>query len=217
MAIFEDFDDRFQYYIHGTNRDDVESFFNKGIISKYGCSMNSTLTPINNEDIESIGLRTIEENYAKTYNFKYCYLVKIPKYYMGWMVHRDGSIESPLPIWIPTNEQKSTYGEIKILTSHLIAGVYSAERGQVMPNPNYNPKYDPTGMLYADEQIEYMLLSNNPLYLKWMNFARARSQFSYDELRKKDVAGNVWGEHLKRYATIIAEQYSPRPANLGRK
>ena len=39
MAVFEEFDDRFQYFIHGTNHDDVESFFNKGIISKecYPC------------------------------------------------------------------------------------------------------------------------------------------------------------------------------------
>ena len=70
MAAFEEFDSRFQYYIHGTNNEDVESFFNKGLISKYGCSMNSTLTPIDNEDIEEMGLRTIEQNYARQYNFK---------------------------------------------------------------------------------------------------------------------------------------------------
>ena len=217
MAAFEEFDSRFQYYMHGTNNEDVESFFNKGLISKYGCSMNSTLTPIDNEDIEEMGLRTIEQNYARQYNFKYCYLIKIPKYYMGWMVHSDDSIESPLPIWIPTNEKKSAYGELKILTPHLIAGVYSAERGQVMPNPNYNPKYDPTGMQYAKEQIEYMLLSGNALYQKWVQFAQARSRFGYDDLKRKDIAGNIWSEHLKRYTTLITEQYNPRPANLVKK
>ena len=105
-------------------------------------------------------------------------------------------------------------GELNILTPHLIAGVYSLERQQVMPNPNYNPKYNPTGMLYADEQIDYMLLTNNTLYFKWVEFARVRSQFGYDELRKKDMVSNVWGEHLKRYATIITEQYNPRLVRL---
>ena len=59
-----------------------------------------------------------------------------------------------------------------------------------------------------------MLLSNNPLYFKWMEFARTRNKFGYDELRKKDIAGNIWGEHLKRYETIMTEQYNPRPAKL---
>lgn len=214
MATFEEFDDRYQYFIHGTNNDDVESFFNKGLLSKYGCKITATMTPISNEDIEKFGIRTIEENYTQIHGFKYCYLIKIPKYYMGWMIHRDDSIEPPIPIWITTNDKKTAYGDLKILTPHLIAGVYSSERKQVMPNSNYNPKYNPSGMLFAEEQIENMLLSGNVLYHKWMNFARARNDFGFDELRKKDIASNIWDEYMKRYANIISEQYNPRPAKL---
>ena len=77
MATFEEFDDRYQYFIHGTNNDDVESFFNKGLLSKYGCKITATMTPISNEDIEKFGIRTIEENYTQIHGFKYCYLIKM--------------------------------------------------------------------------------------------------------------------------------------------
>lgn len=30
MVVFEEFDDRYQYFIHGTNNDDVETFLIKG-------------------------------------------------------------------------------------------------------------------------------------------------------------------------------------------
>ena len=81
MATFEEFDDRYQYFIHGTNNDDVESFFNKGLLSKYGCKITATMTPISNENMEKLGIKTIEEYYAQIYDFKHYYLIKISKYY----------------------------------------------------------------------------------------------------------------------------------------
>ena len=72
-------------------------------MSKYGCKITATMTPISNENIEKLGIKTIEENYAQIHDFKHYYLIKISKYYMGWMIHRDDSIESPILIWIPTN------------------------------------------------------------------------------------------------------------------
>lgn len=218
MASFEEFDDRFQYYIHGTNNENIESFFNKGLICDRGNSIISTLTPLDNDDIENLGLRAIEQYYAKRYGFEYCYIVKIPKYYMGWMIHRDNSIEPPLPIWIPESRNSGAYyGKISILTPHLIAGVYSVSRDQIMPNPNYNPKYDPAGMQYSQEQIEYMLTSDNAEYQKWVEFAQARDGYNFEELKRKDIAGNVWTPFLQRYEKMISEQYTPRPANLGKK
>lgn len=214
MVSFLEFDDRFEYYVHGTNCGDIESFFNKGLTSKYGNSLSSTLTPFGADEIKNRGLRGVLEWYANFYGFKYCFLIKIPKYYMGWMIHRDGSIEPPIPVWIPSNQPKTPYSNLKVLTPHLIAGVYSAERGKVMPNPNYNPKFDPTAMQYATEQIENMLLSSNDLYYQWMWFARARDEFGYDDLKRKDEAKNVWKDPLNRYNNIITEQYFPRRANV---
>lgn len=56
------------------------------------------MTPISNENIEKLGIKTIEENYAQIHDFKHYYLIKISKYYMGWMIHRDDGIESPILI-----------------------------------------------------------------------------------------------------------------------
>jgi len=212
MAKFEEFDKLYDYHIHGTTSDDVESFFNTGLISYRENSIASTLTPLDEEDIERYGLRFIEKRYAETNNYKYCYVVKIPKYYMGWMVHRDGSIEPPIPMWIPTGELDYNGRKTSILTPHLIAGVYSLERNQVMPNPNYNPKYDPTGMQYANEQIENMQLAYDNKYSEWLKFARARKQFDFAELTRRDNDTNFWEAYMEQYESKILEKFVPRSA-----
>lgn len=213
MSTFEEYDDKYQYFIHGTNNSEIEKFFNKGLISDRGNSIISTLYPIDEEEIQSIGLREKEKRYTKYYGFSYCYIIKIPKQYMGWMIHRDNSIEPPIPIWIPTNN-RSEIGKVSILTPHLIAGVYSAERDQIMPNPNYDPKYNPTGMQYSNEQIENMLLSQHSDYGKWMMIARARNDFSFQELVDKDTKSNFWSEYLTHYQSVIDGTFNPRLAKL---
>lgn len=217
MGHFENFDDKYCYYIHGTNNDDIENFFNKGLVSYRGNSINSTLYPIDNEEILSIGLRQIEQDYTKQHNFKYAYIIKIPNYYMGYIEHRDGSIEPPIPLWIPTSQTDAYNRKISILTPHIIAGVYSRERNQIMPNPNYNPKYNPEGMQYANEQEENMLNSFHSEYLKWMEFARARRNFGYKDLKARDQKHNIWRGSLQRYDNLIPEKFSPRPAKIKKK
>lgn len=50
-------------------------------MSKYGCKITATMTPISNENMEKLGIKTIEEYYAQIYDFKHYYLIKISKYY----------------------------------------------------------------------------------------------------------------------------------------
>lgn len=213
MSSFETYDKNFQYFFHGTNNSDVESFFNKGLISDRGNNIVFTMYPIDGETIESSDLRTLEKQYCQVHDFDYCYVIKIPNQYMGWMIHRDNTIEVPIPIWIPT-EQKGEFGKVSILCPHLICGVYSKQRNQIMPNPNYNPKYNPSGMQYAREQEENMMLSNHQDYLKWLKFSRMRNGMSPEELKLKDDNGQFWLPYLSQYEKIITEQYNPRPANL---
>lgn len=214
MSSFDEFDDRFQYFFHGTNNDNVENFFNNGLMSSRGNSITSTMYPMENDEIEKLGLRAMEQRYCQQYGFKYCYAIKIPNYYMGWMIHRDNSIEVPIPLWIPTDKISDVNCPVSIFCPHLICGVYRNDTQQVMPNPNYNPKYNPNGMQFAKEQEENMLLTSHPDYQQWLNFSRMRNGMKFEELKLKDEKSGFWIPHLERYNSLITEQYNPRPANI---
>ncbi len=197
MAKFEELDERYLYLVHGANDDSVESVFNYGICSNRGNRIGSVLTQLSKDDIKLKGLRALEKGFCDENYCKYCYVVKIPKFYYGW-VGRDGAIEPPLPLFYE-EDNKSMF------TPHLVAGVYSRERDKVATNPNFNPKYNPNGMKYAKEQEE--LFEHTSLFNDWYRYASSRDGMTNDELKTFDEQMGTWRPVLQRYSRYIPELY----------
>ena len=109
------------YYLHKTSTDDpavIEEIFNNGLKSWYDYSMHSTLAPINEEDLQKNGLQQCVMTYlGDSEDYNSVIVVKMPKDYMTAIVHRDGKVNPPVPVW-KTNDDGTTS-----FTPHLIQGI----------------------------------------------------------------------------------------------
>ena len=189
------------YYFHKspvTDYKDIENIFNEGLKSWHGYSMGSMLWPVSEDVMNSVTLEEAVKSYCGDDNT--CFIIKIPKKYIATYYHRDGTVDCPIPIFKQTDEK--IYNDSKtvtILTPHLIRGVYDGQNNTFISNPNYTPIYNPNGLQYADEQIDYFYSANA---LKWVQYAQDRRKFSYDQLKKIDDQRKTYDAHMQAYANV---------------
>ena len=179
------------YLVHSTEFESgelIEDVFNSGLKSWYGYSIHSTMEEV---DENVINNRKLEEFMKSCVSgqYKTVFLIKIPKDYMGLVLHRDGHIDPPIPFF--KDEEDYT-----VFTPHLIQGCYNKTTGLFVTNPNFSPIFDPTGLKFSDEQLNIFWSLNRFSTIK---FAEGRKKLSSNELRKFDIENNTWKTIMKNY------------------
>lgn len=166
-------DKRFEYHIYADYSNDVVDVFTKGLRELDYDSTTSYLGKAEGD------IASFVEEAAVKYHYPNYYVVRVPKDYL----HFDEKIMPAIPILLN--------GEV---TSSLIAGAYVYGREKdFVPNDNYTPLYDPSGMTYSRIQIDSMKKSNNAFYRGWIDFAINRENKTYEELLEADRnSSNKW-------------------------
>ena len=191
----------YKYFIHCTefeSGDLIEDVFNSGLKSWYGHSIHSTMQELNDEDINNKKLEEVMKN-ATGGQYKTVFLIKIPKDYMGLVLHHDGHMDPPIPFFKDEDEYT-------VFTPHLIQGCYNKTTGLFITNPNYSPIFDPNGLNFSDEQVNNFFALNK---IKTVQFSNNRKKLSSEELRKFDIENNTWrkimSDYGKKYGMIKKE------------
>ena len=186
----------FNYYIHRTPVADYTQFFNNGLIDyDRTFRIESTMERISDQDIaegrlqdKMTDLREGDEN---------VFLIKIPKAYFPNIVHRDGSMDIPIPFFrdIQTTDEYGRENVYPLLIPNLIQGCYNKQKGFIT-NPNYCPVFDPSGLKFAYEQIQPMRDNG---YYKYTEYSK-RNSGSVADLFKFDQSNKTWGSFIEYYS-----------------
>lgn len=204
MDVLNKYDENFWYYLFGTfDLEKMSTIFNDGLQVKKENNLSNISFKIDMREIKK-DFKSFLYIYCLQYNFKYCYIVKIPKCYMGYCLPNQNHIEPPIPIWIPTLNlyNKNEY----ILTPCLIEGVYFLENNEIISNSNFNIIYNPTGMIYDKSQLKN--IENCKLYCQnadyWYNFAYNRNYgYSHRTIKEIDVRDNFWKDYNNYYQNMF--------------
>lgn len=192
----------FYYYLHGTDDESAETLediFNHGLKDEYGTSLGSTMEKIEPEDIERFGL-SHKMKASASGSHKSVFLIKIPKKYMGDILHRDGTIDCPIPLLKSTGQKTYEGRGIYYFTNHLVQGVYNRTTDSFITNPNFCPVFNPNGFVYSDEQINNFWSLNQ---IQWVKYAKSRKQFSYEKLYEIDTKRKTFDEYMKSYSNYF--------------
>lgn len=187
--------DEFSYFFHGTtitNSSLINEIFDNGLLNYRGNDMLSTMWPVKINESE---LGSKMKEYAGTKG-NAVFVIKIPKYYLTPRTLNGQLQQIPLPIWKPLSNS-GEHGEISQLSPELIYGVYFTDNDSFIPNPNYSPVHNPTGLQFDNQQIEYLL--NNGA-MEMYNFAVDRKEKSLEELTQIDDIAHNWDNALAQYS-----------------
>lgn len=189
-------DKEFEYFFHGTDITDksmMEDIFNNGLKSYRGNSLTSTMYP---KKIEYGELGKELEKYSGIKGDDVV-IARIPKVALHPKVSADGKMLGfPLPIWKPARETDGYGRECKRLTPELIYGIYKKADGSFVPNPNYMPAFDPTGLQHDVLQEEHVFNSGNT---NLINYVSERKGKSFEELAQADKTQHVWDKVVSQY------------------
>ncbi len=187
--------DEFSYFFHGTtitNSSLINEIFDNGLLNYRGNDMLSTMWPVKINESE---LGSKMKEYAGTKG-NAVFVIKIPKYYLTPRTLNGQLQQIPLPIWKPLSNS-GEHGEISQLSPELIYGVYFTDNDSFIPNPNYSPVHNPTGLQFDNQQIEYLL---NDGAMEMYNFAVDRKEKSLEELTQIDDIAHNWDNALAQYS-----------------
>ena len=187
--------DEFSYFFHGNTLNDsslINEIFDNGLINYRGNDMLSTMWPMKVSDGE---LSQKMKEYAGTKG-NAVFVIKIPKYYLTPRISNGQLQQIPLPIWKPLSSS-GEHGEISQLSSELVYGVYLAENDSFIPNPNFSPVHNPTGLQFDNQQVEHLL--NNGV-MNMYNFAIDRKNKTFEELTRIDNVAHNWDNAMAQYS-----------------
>lgn len=126
---------------------------------------------------------------------------------MGRVLHRDYTIDCPVPLFQATGE-KDDYGrDIYYFTPHLIQGVYNKITDMFITNPNFSPVFDPSGLVYSTEQINNFWSINQ---VQWVKYAKSRNKLSYQELYHMDKNQETFKEYVESYSKYFGVRPIPK-------
>ena len=189
----------FLYYLHGTRLEEkeiIESIFTEGLKDYYGTSINSTMKEISYEDIKKCGLSELMKVHTEG-EHKSVFLIKIPKKYMALVLHRDNTIDFPVPLLKKTDERNKLNERVYMLTPNLVQGVYNSTTDMFITNPNFCPVFNPNGLEYSDEQINNFWAINQ---IQWVKYAESRKKYSYEQLYSEDTRRKSFDDYINSYS-----------------
>lgn len=189
----------FNYYIHLSGEADYNKFFKGGLINfDKSYTMGSTMTKIPDEIISSGKLGNyMQEALRETDSL--AILIKIPKSYFPTVIHRDGSMDIPIPILYEKRmcNPNGVEGIYPVVIPNLIQGCYSKTNGFIT-NPVYCPVFDPSGLKFAKEQLAVI---KDQQYDKYLNYNKRNVQFNIMELYQFDKTAGTWDSFVEYYST----------------
>lgn len=187
----------FNYYIHKTAEADYNKYFKQGLID-YDLSyrIESTMERISDEDIKN-GLLEEKMKSLREHD-ETILLIKIPKDYFPVVVHRDGNMDVPIPLFYEreTTDTMGRKGMYPILIPNLIQGCYSRKDGFVQ-NDIYCPVFDPSGLKFAYEQLAPI---KNNRYDLWEQYNKRNSMGTLKTLYAHDKSMGTWDLFVQHYA-----------------
>ena len=178
---------KYIYYLYGIkkmNCNTVNAVFSEGIVSFNGPDIKRCMIKLG----ESMG--SIEE-VTTSNGFQCVFIIKIPKMYLYPKVE-DGKLKQvPVPMW----EER---GGADIFKSSLIHGAYSVVDQTYFENEFYNEVYNPNGLQFDSEQVNYFIEMN---MTRWIKFNLYRKKRTYEELLKIDRTKTIWKDAITQYTS----------------
>lgn len=197
----------YYYYLHLSKTDDpddIESIFNNGLKSGYHYSLNSTLSRIEENYLQQVGLeKIILDSLSNNDTYDSAVIVKIPKKYLSEVWHRDGKIDPAVPMFREYHEGVAKWNAI--FTPKLIQGIYCRKTNKSFTNPNFCPVFDMSGNQYSDEQIANLNSLNQFEWSKWVN---DRKKCTFEQLYTGDKRQHTWDNVVLHYSQLYG--ISPR-------
>lgn len=192
---------KYNYYIHRTVSEDIDSFFNYGLID-YDPSfkIESTMELLTDEVAENKEelANKMKSSIIGDDTYNTVFLIKIPKDYFPYKYKGFKSLHIPMPIFKEKedcNQKSLIHDTYPVLIPNLIQGCYNKKRGFIS-NPNYNPVYDPSGLKFGYEQLQE--LHNSFLYD--YNKCIQRNKTPVHELYKDDIEHDRWNEYVELFS-----------------
>lgn len=189
---------KFNYYIHLSGEANYESFFKNGVYDfDKSYTIESTMTKIPDETISSGKLEEVMKN-ALRESDSIVVLIKIPKSYFPRVVHRDGSMDVPIPFLYEKRmcNPNGVDGIYPVVIPNLIQGCYSKTNGFIT-NPIYCPVFDPSGLKFAKEQLSAI---KNERYDKYLDYNKRNTHFNIKELYQFDQTNGTWNNFILYYS-----------------
>ena len=183
-------------YLYHTGNEDMNEVFTNGLRSQFGnkgplgfASLTSTFS---NSGGLLNNLHDSVRNYGEqTHNLgNYVFILRIPDVYRGKTMN-NGQLWPPLP----THKLVDSQTGDSYIIPELIYGMYDRTNGVLHKNPNYRPKYDPSGLIY-DEETAKQIRDKFPV---WFEFMENRKNKTFQELYKFDKAKCVYDEICQFY------------------
>lgn len=175
--------------------EDLADILNNGLISYYGTSIQFTMRQLTEDELKKYDLGTLMKNYYPS-KYNTVFLIKIPKEYMPDNIN---SLQSNQPIPVFKQEgSRDNYGrKIIRFTPHLIQGFYSQEKNTFITNPNFSPIFDPSGLVYSNEQVNNFEALGASSY---QEEAYHRTKMSYQQLKLYDQKTGIFQQAMKKYS-----------------
>lgn len=158
------------------------------------------------KDIDARGLDTVMKEYLRDSDqYNTVFLIKIPKDYMCEVLHSDGRIDRPVPLFKKISDRKSAYeSAITVFTPHLIQGCYNRTTDSFINNPNFSPIFDANGLQFSDEQKNSFRSLNK---YDWYDFAKKRELLSFQDMYAFDKNNGFIDKTIQKYSQKYGRTY----------
>ena len=124
---------------------------------------------------------------------------------MAEIMHRDGKIERPVPLFKKTGDRKGAYeSQRTVFTPHLIQGCYNRTTDSFINNPNFSPIFDANGLQFSDEQKDSFRGLNK---YDWYDFAKKREQLSFQDMYRVDKNNGFIDKTMQKYSQKYGRTY----------
>lgn len=197
-------DNRFYYYLHGSTAstpDEIRDILDNGLKSRYKFSLSSTMWRIDGEG----DLEEKIKSYSKSEKFDAVFVIKIPKDYLPRKIKGGVVASTPIPFFKKIREKNTSFNAV--FTPHLIQGVYVKNSQSFVTNLNFNPIFDPSGLQYSDEQLEFFKnnMGFSPNITQWGVYMGERRSYSFKALRDFDHKHHTFNRVMDDYSKIYGE------------
>ena len=135
------------------------------------------------------------DKYTKGYNF----LIKIPKEYFNIKY-----LDNTFPMWRGTKQKDLKGKRISYLDPHFIVGMYDTTNKVFISNTEYNPVFDPSGLLFNSDILCCSSETQRKEYYELLELRR--KLFDGDKLLKFDQYYDNYESRIKEL--IVEDKYN---------
>lgn len=205
------------YYFHSGN-EDWNIVFKKGLRSRFGigfgngtgksfASLGSTFYPASGCYNNLCNATKIYSRNTRNPLGGHCLILRVPRSYCCYLPDKEE--QYPMPTHRLTGIER---GDAYIIPE-LIYGVYDSYNNEFHKNPNYNPLYDPSGLVYDVETARNFEFVSP----QWYQFMQSRAEIPYYKLKRMDIFNPVIAQLRQHYGISRKLDLPNILNNFGRK